>query len=221
MLNLVDLGVLLILGLSILIGIWRGATREVLGIVGWIGALAVAYFGFPLLRPLGQAYIKSPMLADIVIAVLLFIISLCVFILISRTISSTVKGSLLGGLDRSLGLIFGFVRGTVVLCLAFLAFGFFYPSEETPEVVKTARFTPLLSQGSQLIMACIPQDYLPKKLAVKSINPLDAQDLIENSLPSLDDMVINLSTLKPVSPRKYNETEIEQLIEEVDATPQE
>ena len=201
--NTIDLGVLIIIGVSILIGILRGATREVLGITGWIGAFAVVFYGLPLFRPLGRHYIHNPMVADAVIAGVLFIISLGVFILISRLISSGVKGSIFGGLDRSLGLVFGFVRGVLIICVAYLALSFFYPPKAIPQSVTTARFTPWIAQGAYELKRLIPKDYLPHDLKQSTtIHPLDAQDLLENALPSLEETVKNLSTLKPTTPEK-------------------
>lgn len=201
--NIVDFIIIALLGISILIGILRGATREVLGIAGWVGALATVFYGLPLFRPLGRHYIHNPMIADAVVAGVLFIISLAIFILISRTISTKVKGSLLGGLDRSLGLVFGFLRGVLVLCIVYLAMGFFYPPGQMPDVVQHARFTPWFIQGAQELKRFIPKDYLPQKdLSLSTINPLDAKDLLEHSIPSLEETVKNLSTLRPTSPKK-------------------
>jgi membrane protein required for colicin V production len=212
--NSVDLAVLVIIGLSILIGVWRGATREVLGIAGWIGAFAVVFYGLPLFRPLGRHYIQSPMIADAVIAGILFICSLAVFILISRLISSSVKGSIFGSLDRSLGLVFGFVRGVVFICIAFLLLSLYYLPAQVPETILAARFTPWITQGAEEIKRIVPRDYLPQDLTQPTINPLDAKDLIQNSLPSIEDTVKNLSTLKPVSPKKpETNKEIEKLID--------
>jgi len=210
--NTIDLAILVIIGLSILMGIIRGATREILGIGGWVGAFATVFYGLPLFRPFGRAYIKNSMIADAVVAGLLFILSLAVFILISRLISAGVKGSVLNSLDRSLGLVFGFVRGVLVICLAYLCMGFFYSSKETPDFVKTARFLPWVSQGATELKRLIPEDYLPKNFSSSpSIHPLDAQDLLEHSLPDLEETVKNLSTLKPTSPKRatpnYNDTE--------------
>jgi len=221
--DLVDLAILILLGISILVGILRGATREVLGIAGWIGAFAVVFYGLPLFRPFGRHYIHNPMIADAVVAGVLFILSLAVFILISRMISAGVKGSILGGLDRSLGLVFGFVRGVFVICLAYLAMSFFYPPNTIPTSIKYARFTPWIAQGAHELKRLIPNDYLPRDLAQPdTINPLNAQDLLKNSLPSLEETVKNLSTLKPTSPKKpqYTEQEkqdLENLIEKNDS----
>ena len=46
--NIVDLAILVILGTSILIGVFRGATREVLGIAAWIGTFIVVSVVFDL-----------------------------------------------------------------------------------------------------------------------------------------------------------------------------
>jgi membrane protein required for colicin V production len=217
--NMVDLIILALLGISILIGILRGATREVLGIVGWIAAFATVFYGLPLFRPLSRHYIHNPMLADAVVAGVLFILSLAIFILISRSISTKVKGSLLGGLDRSLGLVFGCIRGVLVLCIVYLAMGFFYPPGQMPDAIKNARFSPWFAQGAQELKRFIPKDYLPQKdLSLSTINPLDAKDLIEHSLPSLEETVKNLSTLKPSSPKKpkKEDSNLEKLIEDND-----
>lgn len=213
--NSVDLAILIIIGLSILIGVLRGATREVLGIAGWIGAFAIVFYGLPLFRPLGRQYIQSPMIADAVVAGILFICSLAVFILISRLISSSVKGSIFGSLDRSLGLVFGFVRGVVFICVGFLLLSLYYSPAQIPEIIRSARFTPWIMQGADEIKRIVPHDYLPQDLTQPTINPLDAKDLIENSLPSLEETVKNLSTLRPVSPKKPTESskEIETLID--------
>ncbi len=222
-LNIIDFGILFILGLSIIIGVFRGATREILGIAGWIGAFIVVFYGLPLFRPLGRQYIQNPMIADAIVAGILFIISLMVFILISRLISSSVKGSMFGGLDRSLGLVFGFFRGLIVICLIYLAMTFFYPPQEIPESISNARFMSWVKQGADELKRLIPQDYLPHDFKNSSkMNPLDAKDLIENSIPHLEETVKNLSTLKPKSPPKPDSHEqLKQLIEKNDPAAEE
>jgi membrane protein required for colicin V production len=209
----IDLAIIFIIGFSSFIGVIRGATREVLGIAGWVGAFATVFYGLPLFRPIGRQYIHNHMVADAVVAGILFILSLAVFILISRFISSGIKGSILGGLDRSLGLVFGFVRGVLLVCIAYLSLSFFYPPNAVPEAIKHARLIPWVARGAFELKRLIPKDYLPQNLSHSTnINPLDAQDLIENSLPTLEETVKNLSTLKPASPKpQYKEQEKQDL----------
>ncbi|OJW48716.1 MAG: hypothetical protein BGO67_03305 [Alphaproteobacteria bacterium 41-28] len=227
MLNSIDLAIIIIIGVSILVGILRGATREILGIAGWIGAFAVVFYGLSIFRPLGRHYIHNQMISDIVVAGVLFILSLAVFILISRLIASSVKGSIFGGLDRSLGLVFGLVRGVLIVCLVYLTMGFFYPPKDIPQNVTTARFMPWIAQGAHELKHLIPKDYLPHDLKQKTtINPLDAKDLLQNSLPNLEETVKNLSTLKPTSPQKQpapeeEKDDLEALIETNDTKTEE
>jgi len=223
MANIVDLSVLFIIGLSILIGVIRGATREVLGIAGWIGAFATVFYGLPIFRPLGRQYISNPMIADSVVAGLLFVLSLAIFILISRTISSGVKGSLLNGIDRSLGLVFGFVRGVFVVCLIYLTLDFFYPSHQLPLAIKDARFTPWIAQTTQKLKHLIPKDYLPQETHSAYMTPMDSKEFIEQTFPTIEETVKQLSTLKPTSPKKFPSPEesVRSLIDKNDAPTQE
>lgn len=57
--NIVDLIVIVVLLLSALLALFRGFVKEVLSIVGWVAALAVTYFFFPL-PATSHAPISSP-----------------------------------------------------------------------------------------------------------------------------------------------------------------
>ena len=217
--HMVDGAVLLIVVFSILIGFIRGATREVLGIAGWVGAFATVFYGLPLCRPFGRHYIHNAMIADAVTAGLLFVLSLAIFIIISRMLSSCIKGGILGGLDRSFGLVFGFVRGVLVVCMGYLAISFFYPPPEIPQAIQTARLTPWIVLGTEKLRLLIPKDYLPQDRALHTLVPSSAPDLLETHLSTLEDTVKHLSTLKPLSPQKAKN--LDSLIEVYDTTSQE
>ncbi|MEB3703090.1 CvpA family protein [Candidatus Bealeia paramacronuclearis] len=195
--NAVDGIFLAIIALSSLIGLMRGVTREVMGIAGWVGAILAVVYGLPVLRPLGREYIKNPMIADAVVAIGIFVISLSVLIIISRLVSNRIKVSILGGLDKSFGLLFGLFRGGVVICLIFMALTFFYGHKHLPESLRTAKSTPWVREGAQFIHSFIPQELMEGPETKLAIPPLDAKDLIENHLGDIEKTVQNLSTLKP------------------------
>lgn len=205
---LVDLGILFIIAVSVLIGILRGATREVLGIMGWGGAFCTVFYGLPLFRPLGRHYIQNPLLADACVGIILFVLSLTVFIIISRSVSSGIKGSALSGLDRSLGLIFGLVRGGLIVCLIYMVFSLFYPSS-LPVAFQQARLMAWVAQGAGALKQLIPSEYLPDMSESTSSLKLDEEGLSFGIAPNLEETVKNLSTLKPISTPKN----LEQLIE--------
>lgn len=204
----VDLGILLIIGSSIFIGVLRGATREVLGIMGWIGAFCTVFYGLPLVRPIGRYYLHNPMVADVCVGSILFILSLTVFILISRTLSTGVKGSLLGGLDRSLGLVFGFIRGVVIVCLMYMVFNLFHSSTPLPSSFQQARLMPWVAQGAVYLKQLIPSDYL-HDTSISLKTHTGEEGVPFEVIPNVEETVKNLSILKPISPSRN----LDQLIE--------
>src|SRR3546814_4665293 len=55
--NPVDLIVIAVLLLSALLALFRGFVKEVLGIAGWVAAVAATIFFFPIVRDIVRSYI--------------------------------------------------------------------------------------------------------------------------------------------------------------------
>jgi membrane protein required for colicin V production len=62
--------------------------------------------------------------------------------------------------DRSLGLLFGLVRGAVLVCLAYLVMAWAIPQEDRPVWVAEARTLPLVQQGAGLLLKILPESAL-------------------------------------------------------------
>lgn len=109
------LGVLVI---SIAWGIWRGFAREAVSLGGWVLAIVVAKL---LSEPLGEKLPESfgqPELRVVIAFVVVLILMLAVTTLIGLALWKMLKAAGLGGLDRTLGGVFGFARGLLIM-LAF------------------------------------------------------------------------------------------------------
>ena len=109
------LGVLVI---SIAWGIWRGFAREAVSLSGWVLAFVVAKL---LSEPLGEKLPESfgqPELRVVIAFVIVLILMLAVTTLIGLALWKVLKAAGLGGLDRTLGGVFGFARGLLIM-LAF------------------------------------------------------------------------------------------------------
>ncbi|MBI1954226.1 MAG: CvpA family protein, partial [Proteobacteria bacterium] len=161
--NALDIGILIIIFASGLIGLIRGLTSEVLSLVSWVGAGAASYFGFPLVRDIAQGYIERPVLADGVSIIVIFIVFLILLSVLSHTLSNFVKGSVLGSIDRSLGLAFGLTRGFIVLCAADIVLGMLISRSNPPLMVQQSRFSPLISKSSETFVHLLPhqiKDYV-------------------------------------------------------------
>lgn len=117
-----DYAVLGVLTVSIAWGIWRGFAREVISLTGWVIAFLVANL---LAGPLGEKLPESlgqPELRVLIAFVTVFVLMLAVTTLIGLLLWKILKAIGLGGLDRTLGGVFGLARGfLIMLAFALLA----------------------------------------------------------------------------------------------------
>ena len=162
----VDIVVLGVLAISALLAFLRGFVREVLGIGSWIGAVIVAIWGFPYARPRFEVWLAgSPDLVNPATFGALFLITLIVLMMVSHWIGAIVRGSVLGGLDRTLGLVFGLVRGAALVVFAYIAAGMVLPVDRWPPQVLEARAMPLAYAGATWTVDRLPPGYRPRLYA--------------------------------------------------------
>ncbi len=176
--NWVDLAVLALLALSALLGLMRGLVREVLGLAAWAGAIAAAVDGFSTVRPWVRSMIPATDIADPVAFAVLFLFALVVLSIVARAVGGLVRGSVLGGLDRTLGLVFGLARGSLLVIIAYIGMGLVLPSDHWPLPVRQARALPVAYQGAQWAAAQMPPAYRPKVAAPPAEVPPDEAALL-------------------------------------------
>jgi membrane protein required for colicin V production len=157
LLDLILIGVMLVSGM---LALMRGFTREVLSLVAWAGAALAAYFAIkqPTLINLVQPYVDKPILAQIAVGAVAFIITLIVVSLISVKISDAVVDSAVGGFDRTMGFIFGALRGLVLIAIAYLFYGWLQPPEKQETWVRNAISLPAIKYLSETIVSFMPAD---------------------------------------------------------------
>ena len=159
--NWVDLAILAVLGISALLALMRGFVHELLGIGAWIGAGFFAAWAFPMVRERFRGWIGSPDLGDPVAFAAMFLLAVIVLSVISGMVGGVVRMSLLSGVDRTLGLVFGLLRGAALVAFAYVAVGMAVPVERWPPVVLEARALPYAYQGAVLAVSLLPADYRP------------------------------------------------------------
>ncbi|MGH7066566.1 MAG: CvpA family protein [Acetobacteraceae bacterium] len=159
--NWVDLLVLGVALLSALFGFARGLVREVLGIGAWIGAAVITAVAFPWASSQARHAIANPGIADGVAIAAVFLVCLVVLSLIAAWIGGVVRSSALGGLDRTLGLIFGLARGAVLVVLAYIVVGLIEAPAAWPPAVLEARALPYAYDGAVWMVHLLPPHYRP------------------------------------------------------------
>lgn len=155
-----DIAILIILAISAFLALARGFVAEVLSIAGWLGAALVTLWTFGDAKPYLRQYIEMQLLADILTGVGIFVVALVIFSTISHLIARVVKGSALSAVDRSLGFVFGIVRGAVLVCLAYLLLTWVFPETRRPPWLENARMLPWVQAGAEYLKSLVPQEAL-------------------------------------------------------------
>jgi membrane protein required for colicin V production len=156
--NYIDLAVIAVLLISGFFAFMRGFVREVLSVGGWIGAGLATLYLFGPVQPHVRGIIPSALIADIVTGAGIFILSLVLLSILSHFIAERVRDSMIGPVDRSLGFVFGLLRGAVLCAAAFLLFSWLVAPEDRPMVVAKARSLPLLETAGDMLLRILPEN---------------------------------------------------------------
>lgn len=157
--NLIDLIVVTVIVLSGIFALARGFVREVFSIASWVGAVFATLYGFQPASALARQFIGAPLIADAVAGGTVFLLTLFVLSFISSFIANRVRGSAVGSVDRSLGFVFGLLRGFVLLSIAYLAISWALPPDDQPKWVRAAKTMPLLERGAGFIADFAPAEF--------------------------------------------------------------
>ncbi len=118
-----DYVVLAVVGLSVLISVWRGAIRELFSLAAWIVAFFVAPVYGPEVAALLPAAIENGSIRLLVGLVIVFVAVLIVAALFAWLLSKLIRAVGLGLADRALGGVFGVLRGMLVVLILVLLCG--------------------------------------------------------------------------------------------------
>ena len=116
--NVLDLAAITVVVVSAGWGIWRGFTREVMSLAGWILAFIAANSAGGYLGDLLPSSMASPEARVLIGFIVIFVLTLIAAAIVGMLLSKFLKAAGLSGVDRTLGAIFGLARGIVIL-LAF------------------------------------------------------------------------------------------------------
>ena len=111
--------------------------------------------------------------------VAIFLVALVVLLPIAGVIGRAVRNSQVGGLDRTLGLVFGLVRGAALVIIAYIGAGMVLPVNQWPEPVQQARLLWPAFVGARWTVDHLPSSYRPRVYTPPSGRATTAQVLMQ------------------------------------------
>ncbi|AKR55137.1 colicin V biosynthesis protein [Youhaiella tibetensis] len=155
MLTAFDVGIGILVLISAILATARGLTREVLSLATWAGSAAIAIYMWQFHPEIARGYIQEQIVADVATVVVTFIISLIVLHLITMRIADFVVDSRIGPLDRTLGFVFGVLRGIVIGVVAVI-FGVWLMGSNLPAWAANSKSLPILQGFGDSLIAALP-----------------------------------------------------------------
>ena len=155
--SVLDLAVLGIVVISALLAAVRGATREVLAIVAWVAAAAVAWKLYPLLLPTVSQHVSNATVALVASIATIFLATLIIVSIITVKVSDMILDSRIGAIDRSLGFVFGAGRGFLI-CVIGWVFLAWLVQGKMPDWAAQARSRPMLEKSGEALVAQLPEN---------------------------------------------------------------
>jgi len=157
MLTAMDIIVLILIGGGAVMGVMRGFVMEVLSLFAW----AAAIFALKLLHgPVASLLVhlvKSPSGAAVLSFVLVFGAVFFGGKMVAASLGQRTKKSVLGSVDRLLGLGFGALKGLLVATVLFLGVNLVYDTiyggtSARPGFIRGSRTYPLLNASGRAVV---------------------------------------------------------------------
>lgn len=193
--NWVDYAILAVLFISVLIGLARGLISEVLSLVIWVAAFWVAWLFGPAVSRYFEGSVSLPAARIALGYGLCFIAVLLVGAVFRFLMSRLVSGTGLGGVDRLLGMLFGFARGVLIVSAVVFLLGF-TPLPNEP-VWRQSAMLPQFAAPAAWLGQQVPanvRDYMHPPEALRNVKLRDVK------LPSREELMKLRDLTAPARP---------------------
>ncbi len=148
--NWLDWAIVAVVGLSILLSLWRGFVREAMSLLGWVIAFVLANLYSDVLAKQLAGTIDNESARHVAAYVIVFVAVLVATNLISFLLKQVVWMTGLTVLDRILGTVFGFARGVLLILVAVLLARELLPSDNL-QVLKGSQLMPHIDYLAQWV----------------------------------------------------------------------
>ena len=165
-----DVVALAIIALSALLSLVRGATREALTIVSWLGAIVAAWYGYGYAQDLARMTIETGWLADAAALVVVLVVPLIALKVLATMLADRLpEHGAFGTVDRIAGVVFGLARGALLVCAFYLGLTMLIEPDRHPGWIQEATVLPYVRDGAHLIADLLPKGVEEGREAAETI----------------------------------------------------
>lgn len=155
--NILDLIVFGIVGLSALLSFFRGFVREVLSLGAWVGAAVITLYAFPHVAAMLEPHVGSTMVASGFAALFTFMATLIILSVLGGLVLKFLKpGADVGVLDNGMGLIFGVARGVLLVAVGWFLFSLAVAEKDYPDWVRGSVSLPYVKSAAEWVARIAP-----------------------------------------------------------------
>ena len=162
--NPFDIIIIVILGYSVVRGLFRGLVKEVSSIIGVLGGFYAAYTYYLLVAKMLAGVISNTAYLNI----LSFLIVFCAVLITVNVLGIIIKYLLniafLGWVDRICGVVFGFIKGVLIVSVLFIILTTFLP--KGAPIIKQSLLAPHVSWISEKMTKVVSEE-MKKEFASK------------------------------------------------------
>lgn len=158
--TLFDIIALTVLGVSVLTGVMRGATREVTTVVAFVLAAFIALFALRFTGPMALKAVHPSWAANGVAVVVVFLgVYIALRILGAGLTRSVQNARALGTIDRLIGGGFGVIRALILLGIFDLVFNAATPADRMPAWISKAALYPVAQGSGAMLRGIAPKGF--------------------------------------------------------------
>jgi membrane protein required for colicin V production len=162
--NPFDILIVVILGYSLIRGLFRGLVKEISSIIGVFGGFYAAYTYYPVLAGLLARLIHDVAYLHIVSFLIIFCCVLIIVSILGIIIKYLLNVAFLGWVDRIGGLVFGIIKAVLIISVLFISLTAFLPGGSS--FIKDSILAPHVAWVSEnmakVVSKQMKQDFMTK-----------------------------------------------------------
>ena len=149
----------------------KGFVLSILSMARWILAYVITLILFPRVKPYFKDIIDSEYVLDIGLGIAIFVVVIFLILLINKAISKAISYTGIGGLDKTFGFFFGFIKAYIISVCVFAGIHIVYNYDKWPINLKQSYIFPYLEKGSNYLIKEFPNEktYQDSKEKIKEL----------------------------------------------------